>query len=189
MAEFEVLKKKLSRNKDGIEKQRAALRKKRDAETNPEIIKSLDEQIEALNVEQKEARVRFKELKQQIEAEQPVSKDAGDAETLSDIKKNVDDEGFTAEDEFVLEVAAELQDFKERFLSVDEQLNNELNNFKATKGNVTELLLQLGYDKAKANEVLAGMPMGNTLEARAGRVAVLRSIIDASQGKELLITF
>ena len=188
-AEFEVLKKKLSRNKDGIEKQRAALRKKRDAETNPEIIKSLDEQIEALNVEQKEARVRFKELKQQIESEQPVSKDAGDAETYSDIKKNVDDEGFTAEDEFVLEVAAELQDFKERFLSVDEQLNNELSNFKATKGNVTELLLQLGYDKAKANEVLADMPKGNTLEARAGRVSVLRSIIDASQGKEAFNNF
>ena len=178
------LKQRLSRRKGSLEHDKRFAKQELAKAVTPEEIDAANKKIADLDNERRDAKVELKELEEQLAQ----NLDATNEDVRSQLNKSLteasDDIDANIEAEIEAEVQAELSEFRERFLSADQALEQELNNFKATKTNIRTLLTQLGYDASKVKEISANMPKGNSSEARAGRLAILKDIMEAYQGRQ-----
>ena len=174
------LKQRLSRRKGSLEHDKRFAKQELAKAVTPDEVDAATKKIADLDNERREAKTELAELESQMEE----TLDTSNPEVKAKLTEAADEVADAIDAEIDLEIEAELAEFRERFLSADQMLDKELANFKATKVNVRTLLTQLGYEAPKVREITARMPKGNSLEARAGRHAILKDIIEAFQGRE-----
>ena len=174
------LKQRLSRRKGSLEHDKRFAKQELAKAVTPEEIDAANKKIADLDNERRDAKTELAELESQMEE----TLDTSNPEVKAKLTEAADEVADAIDAEIDLEIESELAEFRERFLSADQMLDKELANFKATKVNVRTLLTQLGYEAPKVKEITARMPKGNSLEARAGRHAILKDIIEAFQGRE-----
>ena len=174
------LKQRLSRRKGSLEHDKRFAKQELAKAVTPDEVDAATKKIADLDNERRDAKTELAELESQMEE----TLDTSNPEVKAKLTEAADEVADAIDAEIDLEIEAELAEFRERFLSADQMLDKELANFKATKVNVRTLLTQLGYEAPKVREITARMPKGNSLEARAGRHAILKDIIEAFQGRE-----